>query len=375
MAQAPREFGGDGAANFVRHIVSDPKNVPDVTLLSGYLGASSEDGHERLYLSQDLSSYVEIPATAILHRAAASRDQDPNSAVTLWVRKDAALQYKMAPAAQAMANYFAGAIAAGAQGAGVAPQVGPVHTVGACAHTVGACAPSVNCTLRCPTEITPCINTHANTCFCPVTHACPSQNQLCQSLGRVHLDRLRALARLHQRLALRRGRPCRRAAAAGADGGWTRLRRDGAALPDQSEFRRLLHRLPDAHRPLPVASRHLRGDLHAHHPVPADPVPAAVPVSDGDLHARDALPDHQLRELSDRHRRGLPAGHPRLPAAEPRLRRTAGAAGGRSGGAGSVLLAGQLLDGGLHAPLRLRANHVHAVPAVMQGKERARPAR
>ncbi len=178
-----KKSGGDGAANFVRHIVSDPKNVPDVTLLSGYLGASSEDGHERLYLSQDLSSYVEIPATAILHRAAASRDQDPNSAVTLWVRKDAALQYKMAPAAQAMANYFAGAIAAGAQGAGVAPQVGPVHTVGACAHTVGACAPSVNCTLRCPTEITPCINTHANTCFCPVTHACPSQNQLCQSQG------------------------------------------------------------------------------------------------------------------------------------------------------------------------------------------------
>ena len=38
-------------------------------LLTGYLGASSEEGHERLYLSPDLSNYVEIPEAAILHRA------------------------------------------------------------------------------------------------------------------------------------------------------------------------------------------------------------------------------------------------------------------------------------------------------------------
>ena len=147
-------------------------------LLTGYLGASSEEAHERLYLSADLTNYVEIPNTAILHQAPLPKEQDAHGGVTLWVRKDAALQYKMAPAAQALANYFAGAIQAGAQGApgGAGAAAGPRATIGV--H----CA-TFNCSLHCATEITPCINTHANTCFCPITHACPSQNQFCQSQG------------------------------------------------------------------------------------------------------------------------------------------------------------------------------------------------
>src|SRR5215469_9040169 len=96
MAQAPRRT--EDAADFVRQIVADPKNVPDLMLLYGYLGASSEEGHERLYLSPDLSNFVEIPEKAVLHRAQAAKEQDPNGGVTLWVRKDAKLNYKMAPA-------------------------------------------------------------------------------------------------------------------------------------------------------------------------------------------------------------------------------------------------------------------------------------
>ena len=175
MAQAPRNTGGN--ANFVRQIVTDPKNVPDVMLLNGYLGASSEEGHERLYLSPDLSSYVEIPAAAILNRAAMPKEQDANGGVTLWVKKDAALQYKLAPAAQALANYFAGAIQA-AQGA-----VGGAQG-GSRGHGRGVRRRRLReLHAQCATEITPCINTHANTCYCPVTHGCPTQNQLCQSQG------------------------------------------------------------------------------------------------------------------------------------------------------------------------------------------------
>jgi hypothetical protein len=176
MAQAPQSPGGND--NFIRRIVTDPKNVPDVMLLTGYLGASSEEAHERLYLSADLTNYVEIPNTAILHQAPLPKEQDAHGGVTLWVKKDAALQYKMAPAAQALANYFAGAIQAGAQGA---PGGG-----GAAAEpraSIGVHCATFNCSLHCATEITPCLNTHANTCFCPVTHGCPSQNQLCQSQG------------------------------------------------------------------------------------------------------------------------------------------------------------------------------------------------
>jgi hypothetical protein len=58
------------STDFVGSIVTDPKNVPDVMRLYGYPGASSEEGHERLYFNPDLTNYVEIPARAILHRLA-----------------------------------------------------------------------------------------------------------------------------------------------------------------------------------------------------------------------------------------------------------------------------------------------------------------
>ena len=99
--------------------------------LYGYPGASSEEGHERLYLNPDLTNYVEVPTAAILHRMAVPTDQDPYGAIVLWVKKDAALIYKMTPAAQALAHYFAGAIqgAAAAAGAGIAagPAAGPIN--------------------------------------------------------------------------------------------------------------------------------------------------------------------------------------------------------------------------------------------------------
>ena len=165
MAQAPRESGSGGSAEFVRNVVPDPKNVPDVMLLTGYAGASSEEGHERLYLSPDLSSYVEIPRTAILHQAALPKEQDAHGGVTVWVKKDAALQYKMAPAAQAMAQYFAGAIQAGAQGAPVG-----YGTAGGIQPTPTA-IPTHVCT-----HLTPCMPTR----FQP---QCPYPSEICTHVG------------------------------------------------------------------------------------------------------------------------------------------------------------------------------------------------
>jgi hypothetical protein len=122
MAEAPDQPGS--GTSFVRDIVSDPNNVPEVILVYGYLGASSEADHERLYLSTDLANYVEIPSSAILHRLAAPQEQDPHGGVTLWVRKDAKLIYKMALAVQALAHYFTGQIQARAALAS-APQPTP----------------------------------------------------------------------------------------------------------------------------------------------------------------------------------------------------------------------------------------------------------
>jgi hypothetical protein len=140
QSQQPEQ---DGQAEFVRQIVTDPRNVPDVMRLYGYPGASSEDNHDRLYLNPELSSYVEVPQSAILHRMAVPPEQDPHGGVVLWVRRDAALIQKAAPAAQALAHYFAGAIA-GAAAAGPVPQPWAAQYVaGAAAAAPGAAAAAI----------------------------------------------------------------------------------------------------------------------------------------------------------------------------------------------------------------------------------------
>ena len=44
------------AASFISELVTDPSDVPDVQRISGYLGASSEEGYTRVYLTPDLTT-------------------------------------------------------------------------------------------------------------------------------------------------------------------------------------------------------------------------------------------------------------------------------------------------------------------------------
>src|SRR5262249_8345470 len=103
-----------------------------------YLGASSVPEHERLYLSVDLKTYVEIPTSAILHRMAAPTEQDPLGAVTLWVKNDAKLIYQMTIVAQALAHFFAGNLQAGAV-AGPPPFPGEQGPIAGLTYTCYPC--------------------------------------------------------------------------------------------------------------------------------------------------------------------------------------------------------------------------------------------
>ena len=110
-------------ADFVDKIVKDPKNPPATVMLTGYLGASSEPDHTRLYFDQHLSSYVDIPNQAILHQQDAKSD-DGLQASHVWIARNAQLIHG-APAAdrpkgtflegQIMQDHMAGA-AGGAGG-------------------------------------------------------------------------------------------------------------------------------------------------------------------------------------------------------------------------------------------------------------------
>jgi len=74
---------------FVDKIVGDPKQPPDTLLLSGYVGNSSEEGHTRFYFDPQLSSYVEIPDDAILHRQ--EMTGSPLGGSHVWIKRDATL--------------------------------------------------------------------------------------------------------------------------------------------------------------------------------------------------------------------------------------------------------------------------------------------
>lgn len=88
MAEEPSADG----AGFVAKIVKDPKNPPATLMLTGYLGASSEDKHTRLYFDPHLNNYVEIPDDAILHKQDAKSD-DGLGAAHVWIVRDARLIY------------------------------------------------------------------------------------------------------------------------------------------------------------------------------------------------------------------------------------------------------------------------------------------
>jgi len=46
----------------VEALVPDPDHLPDVIMLQGFLGRGGAEGAWRLYFTQDLDDYVDIPA-------------------------------------------------------------------------------------------------------------------------------------------------------------------------------------------------------------------------------------------------------------------------------------------------------------------------
>jgi hypothetical protein len=92
MATAPTPTPApDAHASFVGKLVADPRQPPNTLLLTGFLGASSDEGHTRLYFDPQLSDYVEIPDDAILHKQDVPAGLSPLGASYVWVRRDATL--------------------------------------------------------------------------------------------------------------------------------------------------------------------------------------------------------------------------------------------------------------------------------------------
>jgi hypothetical protein len=184
MADAPKK---DDAKSLPDRLVSDPKSPPELSLLQGWLGASSEDRHRRLYLDPELSQSLEIPEDAIVSTQDMPRESNPLGGSWVWVKADAAIKqgpgierlYARFLRGQIHQDFFAagggGLVGAGNPALGAAAAIPPTSpivcqlppTIVGCPTRQVWCRPSIFTV--CPTQ----------TFICQTRFTCPSQFTIC----------------------------------------------------------------------------------------------------------------------------------------------------------------------------------------------------
>jgi hypothetical protein len=167
--------------DLVTKIVSDPKNPPNTLLLTGFLGKSSDAGHVRLYLNEELSDYVDIPETAILHIEEMSKGESPLGGNYVWIQRDAQLVYGPVTAAGIRGSFLEGRIQQQFLPAAPAAAAIPrpfTSTDPACTEFGPRCPTTVGprCTQfgpRCRTDFLPCPTDIGPAPLCPDTVSDP----------------------------------------------------------------------------------------------------------------------------------------------------------------------------------------------------------
>lgn len=108
--EGPKELQQDA---LIEKLVVDPSKIPDVRVLVGFLGRSSEAGTWRLYLTPQLNSYVEFSAEDMLHTQPLAAAQSPLGVTAVWLRQDATVKHTRSGARQAQAEFVQGDITSG----------------------------------------------------------------------------------------------------------------------------------------------------------------------------------------------------------------------------------------------------------------------
>ena len=85
-----RELKADA---FIERMVSDPAELPNVSVLVGSLGRSAQPRHYRLYVKPELDEFYEISEDDILQTEQRESAQPEFGTTTLWVRRDATITH------------------------------------------------------------------------------------------------------------------------------------------------------------------------------------------------------------------------------------------------------------------------------------------
>jgi hypothetical protein len=187
MPQQRSRRGGAGGASggkipthpLVEALVPDPGEPPQrTTRLFGYPGPSTDSNATRLYLDQDLSTYVDVPNDAIRHSQTLENDQGTH----VWVDPAAPLKFSTTQTHEVQADFLSGSIAQ--QHLGTAAAAGAVP---------GAVLPTPTIQVThfgpCMSDFAPCGFTQIPHCWrtetCPPSHFVPCGTYIppCPSAG------------------------------------------------------------------------------------------------------------------------------------------------------------------------------------------------
>ena len=92
----------------VGRLVSDPADVPDARIVIGLPGRSSRTGHTRVYLTLDLSEYLEIADEDVLHAQDMDAPEAPLRGTAIWIRRSAQVVHTRSGPQQAQAEFLGG---------------------------------------------------------------------------------------------------------------------------------------------------------------------------------------------------------------------------------------------------------------------------
>jgi len=171
--------------NFVAKLVPDPAKPPDLIRLTGYRGASNQEGSVRLYGNAELSIYWDIPEGDVLYEQPVPSDADPLGAVTLWIKRDSKIVSNQSQQAQggqqSMYTYPPTVTGAAPQAANIQWTAPITHTINHTIHTITPlchspyyfCPPHSDFVACPPSPLVICQVSPLPFCAQPISPTCP----------------------------------------------------------------------------------------------------------------------------------------------------------------------------------------------------------
>jgi hypothetical protein len=133
--------------DFIAKVVPDPKNPEQLSLVSGFLGASPEPAHTRIYADASLGSYIDVKTADIAHTEPLAKEQSPLGGSYVWLKSQAQVNFGSAGQASKPGKFLEGPLAAaygGQFGGGAQPAYFNRATGGACERSQ-LCDVSIGC--------------------------------------------------------------------------------------------------------------------------------------------------------------------------------------------------------------------------------------